>query len=301
MARDMRVFGSAPEYTLEQYQERFKEHFMFKRENGIIEVKMHTEGDSPRWSPGQYMSVSQVLQVVGADPENECIIITAAGDRWLGGTDPRWGDYINEKFRTDRQEFSDVTYDFMYKYGIRILQNLVFDIDVPTIGAINGPSPGHLEFPLVCDITISADDVTFKDLHFDPVIAGMSPGDGLFLVYQKLFGLKKANYMVYTASAGTEVTAKEALDRDIINEVLPKEEILPRAWELARLIMKTPRVARRLTHESMVRPWRRILVNDANLQFSQECWAYTITGPVRDTTYDYDYAKGEYENQAKKQ
>ena len=28
--------------TLEEYSERFKDFFHFKRENGIIEVKMHT-------------------------------------------------------------------------------------------------------------------------------------------------------------------------------------------------------------------------------------------------------------------
>ena len=34
---------------LDEYQDRFKEHFMMKRENGILEIRMHTQGGEAKW------------------------------------------------------------------------------------------------------------------------------------------------------------------------------------------------------------------------------------------------------------
>jgi hypothetical protein len=35
---------------LEEYAERFKDFFKFKRENGILEVRMHTNDGPVKWS-----------------------------------------------------------------------------------------------------------------------------------------------------------------------------------------------------------------------------------------------------------
>ncbi|MEU8196618.1 hypothetical protein AB0C10_22825 [Microbispora amethystogenes] len=44
--------------------------------------------------------------------------------------------------------------------------------------------------------------------------------------------------------------------------MLPPERLLPRAWEIAERIMRSPRAARRLTHAIVQRPWKRRLVDD---------------------------------------
>jgi len=51
--------------------------------------------------------------------------------------------------------------------------------------------------------------------------------------------------------------------------VLPADRLLPRAWEIARAIMKAPRTAR-LTHAIAQRPWKRRLVQDPGLGVAHE-------------------------------
>ena len=46
----MAINSYYPVPKLEEYSERFKEFFLFKRENGILEVKMHTKGGPVKWS-----------------------------------------------------------------------------------------------------------------------------------------------------------------------------------------------------------------------------------------------------------
>ena len=46
----MAINSYYPVPKLEEYSERFKDFFSFKRENGILEVKMHTNGGPVKWS-----------------------------------------------------------------------------------------------------------------------------------------------------------------------------------------------------------------------------------------------------------
>jgi enoyl-CoA hydratase/carnithine racemase len=126
----------------------------------------------------------------------------------------------------------------------------------PTIAAINGPSLAHIEFALLCDITLCSETATIMDPHF---LTGVAPGDGPQLGLQELIGTKRASYYLYT---GNGITAQEALSPGLVNETLPAERLLPRAWEIAEMMMRRPRAARRLTHAIVARPWKRRLVQD---------------------------------------
>jgi enoyl-CoA hydratase/carnithine racemase len=104
----------------------------------------------------------------------------------------------------------------------------LLDIEVPMISAINGPALRHSEMPLLCDIVLAADDVTFQDsAHF---INGLIPGDGMHVVYPLLLGLNRGRYFLLT---GQTIGASQALELGLVSEVLPRAELLPRAWILA--------------------------------------------------------------------
>ena len=52
--------------TLEEYSERFKNFFKFKRsEDGILEVKMHTFGGHVHWSYQMHHAISELWTAVG--------------------------------------------------------------------------------------------------------------------------------------------------------------------------------------------------------------------------------------------
>ena len=100
--------------------------------------------------------------------------------------------------------------------------------------------------------------------HFE---IGLVPGDGQGLVFQELLGLKRAAYYMYTAD---KIDAATALDLGLVNEVLPVQDLLPRAHAIAAKIMEQPRATRRLTASVIRRPWKRLLVQDLGYHMAHE-------------------------------
>jgi enoyl-CoA hydratase/carnithine racemase len=125
-------------------------------------------------------------------------------------------------------------WDKTYWEGKHLLTNLL-DIEVPMISAINGPALRHSEIPLLCDIVLAADDATFQDsAHFPN---SLTPGDGMHIVYPLLLGLNRGRYFLLT---GQELDAQKAQELGLVAEVMPRDRLLPRAWELAQELAKRP-------------------------------------------------------------
>ncbi|WP_329175710.1 enoyl-CoA hydratase/isomerase family protein [Streptomyces sp. NBC_01477] len=247
-----------PTPRFEDYAEKYADHFVMTRRDGIIELRMHTRGGPAVYGMGMHNAWGQAWQEVGSDPDNEVVVLTGTGDAWLAPGDPsRLGELMREP-RPDNFAYRT------YLDAMKLLENLAFAIDVPTIAAVNGPGAGHTEFALLCDITLCSQDAVFADTH---LAAGVAPGDGMHLALQELLGTKRAAYHLYT---GAPIDATAALDLGLVNEVLPTEELLPRAWQLAEAIRSRPKAARRLTHAIVARPWKRRLVQDFGFGLAHE-------------------------------
>ncbi len=254
----------------ESYRERFAEHFVMTRDNGVIEVRMHEDGKPPRWSYELHRALPQMFAAVGADRENELLIITGTGDRWLGE------GFNEESFGISHEEFLRRCYDIWYVDATKLQENNIWAIDIPVIAAINGPGH-HFEIALLADLTICTDDVRFMEAH---IPLGMVPGDGQFLVYQELLGIKRANYL---ALANGGVDAAEALQFGLVNEVMDRDRLMPRARELATQIMRSSRVVRRMTTQLARRRWKRLFTNDFNMHFGCEIFAATVSEHSHDS------------------
>ena len=247
---------------LDEYQELFKDFFAFKREKGILEIRMHTDGKEAKWSKELHRALPQIFPIIGADRKNEVIILTGTGDFWLREFNKEsWAE-----IEKDNETFRKENYDWEYLDAHKLCENLLWNIDVPIISVINGPG-FHTEFPLLCDITLCADTTKFFEGHLK---VGLVPGDGQFLVFQKLLGLKRANWFMYTAES---FDAKQALEWGVVNEVHSKDKLIDRAWELAGDMMKLDRVTRRVTAAVARRYWKRIFTDDFSHHVTSEMYA----------------------------
>ena len=122
------------------------------------------------------------------------------------------------------------------------------------ISAINGPALRHSELPLLCDIVLASEDVVFQDsAHFPN---GLVPGDGMHIVYPLLMGTNRARYFLLT---GQVLSAQEAQEIGLVNEVLPKREVLPRAWALAEQLAQRPPLTLRYTRVVLTLHIKRLL------------------------------------------
>ena len=73
-----------PTPKFDEYKEFFKDFYkMERREDGVILVQAHTRGGSIQLSVENHRSLGQMLKVVGADPENEIMILTGSGEDFM--------------------------------------------------------------------------------------------------------------------------------------------------------------------------------------------------------------------------
>ncbi len=238
-----------PDPKFDDYQEVFKDNYkMERRDDGVILVQSHIEGGPIQLSVENHRSVAQVFKTVGADPENEVMIFTGTGDDFMMEPDPNG-------FEIEKEDLNYWAYEYAFKDGRVNLYSLLNDLEIPTIGALNGPG-FHTELCLMCDLTICSEDAIIFDLHYD---IGSVPGDGINVCFQELLGTKRAAYALLTGQA---IDAQQALDWGMVNEVVPKDKLLERSYELADQIMSQPRTTRRMTTQVVRRPWKRRMTDD---------------------------------------
>lgn len=257
----MSLTSFVPTPKFEEYSERFKEHYKLERRaDGVILVRAHTKGGPIQLSVENHRSVGQLFKTLGADPENEIMIFTGTGEDFMMEADP-------EGFRLEKEDLAYWAYEYAYKDGRINVSSLINDLEIPTIGVLNGPG-FHTEICLMCDLTICSEDAILYDLHYD---IGSVPGDGIHSCFQELLGVKRAAYALLTGQA---IDAKTALEYGMVNEVVPTGKLLERAWQLADHIMTQPRTTRRLTTQIVRRPWRQRISNDLDGGFGIQMFAH---------------------------
>ncbi|MCB1516456.1 MAG: enoyl-CoA hydratase/isomerase family protein [Hyphomicrobiaceae bacterium] len=250
-----------PTPKFEDYKETFKDFFkLTRRDDGVILAEAHTLGGPIQLSVQNHRALGQMLKVIGADPENEILILTGSGEEFMMDSDP-------EGFALEEADMEYWAYEYAYKDGRINVSSLINDLEIPTIGIFNGHG-FHSEIVLMCDITIAAEDATIFDLHYD---IGSVPADGIHNCFQELLGVKRAAYALLTGEA---ITAQKALEWGMVNEIMPRDQLIARAYKLADHIMTQPRTTRRLTTQIVRRPWKQRIVNDLDGGFGIQMFGH---------------------------
>jgi enoyl-CoA hydratase/carnithine racemase len=233
----------------ESYASKYK-NIALTRRDGILEVRLHANGGPLKWGAletSAHAQLGEAFYNIGRDPENRIVILTGTGDAFLaefamdelgdGGPNPDYWDRI-------------------YVEGKDLLMNLL-DIPVPVIGAVNGPAFIHAELVTMSDVVIASDTAVFADLAHFP--GGTVPGDGAHIWWQMLLGINRGRYFHLT---GQQIPAAEALALGIVGEVLPKDRLMARAWELAEQLSKQPTLTLRYTRTCFTQHIKRRMQDD---------------------------------------
>jgi enoyl-CoA hydratase/carnithine racemase len=228
----------------EEYQNKYTS-ISLERQDGILQMTLHTQGKPVQWGPVIQAELVDCFTLIGADRDNRIIIMTGTGDEFSG---PR-----AEPGRSFYREVShSITADLLDRihWNAHRLMTRLLDIEVPMIAIVNGPAMRHSELPLMCDIVIASEDATFEDsAHFK--LASQTPGDGIGIVYTMLLGLNRARYFTLM---GEVIGAKAAKELGLVSELMPRERLLPRAWEIARELAKKNDLLLRYTRVTMIQP-----------------------------------------------
>src|SRR5262245_63899573 len=85
----------------EDYREKYAAYFKLERQNGILQVQMHTKGGPVMYGLSIHNAWSQLWLDVGNDPDNEVLIFGGAGDKWIGGVDPGFAAHLLHEMPAD--------------------------------------------------------------------------------------------------------------------------------------------------------------------------------------------------------
>lgn len=229
--------------TFSEYSTKYS-NITMKREEGILEMRFHTDDGPLRWNLQAHGELERAFLDVGRDKNNEVIIITGSGTEFSGPAVTPGGHRMSGTM-------DSTGWDTLYWEGKHLLMNLL-NIEVPVISAVNGPATRHAEIAVLSDIVLAAENATFQDsAHFN---GGLVPGDGVHVVFPMLMGTNRGRYFLLT---GQVLSAQQAMDFGLVNEVHRSEELLPRAWSLARQLMLQSKLVRRYTRVMLTQDIKR--------------------------------------------
>jgi len=245
------------------------EHYKFELSpEGILLMQCHT-GDGPlQWFWESHDSMADAFADIAGDrDEIKCVIHTGTGDSY----NALWGKPVTESGAPLYNAYADAEgveiMDEKSWFGRMIIENLLA-INVPVVAAVNGPCTMHSEVPLLMDIVLASDDTYFQDLSHFP--RGMVPGDGQHVVWDALVGPSRSRYFLFM---GHKLTAQEAKEWGVVHEVLPRDELLDRAWEIARQISMRPPIVNRNTKYVLTQSLRRAFLDELHHGLQAEMWA----------------------------
>ena len=178
----------------------------------------------------------EACQRIAADPGVKVVILTGAGSAFSSGGN------VKDMQRYSRDAVPPMPIRDEYRNGIQRLPLALYNLEVPTIAAVNGAAIGAgCDLACMCDIRIAADSAKFAESF---VKVGIVPGDGGAWLLPRAVGMSKAAEMSFTGEA---IDAREALACGLVSRVVPAGELLDAARDLARRIATNPGPTLRLT------------------------------------------------------
>ena len=188
--------------------------------SGTYEFIIYEKADRVAWitlnrpdalnaqSDGLRLELVDALEQASDDEEVFVVVITGSGDKaFSAGADV--AQYVTRV----------PSYVVAQKYILRPFE-LIRNMTKPVVACVNGLALGAgCELMISCDIIIAADDVKIGQTE---IRVGLIPGGGGTQVLPRLVGEKKAKELIFT---GRMITAQEAKDLGIINQVVPREQL----------------------------------------------------------------------------
>ena len=172
--------------------------------------------------------ISAAFEGIRDDFETKVVILTGSGEKaFVAGADIKEFAHFNGAEGTE-----------LAKEGHMKVFNLIEEFPKPVIAAVNGFAlGGGLELAMSAHVRIASDNAR---MGLPETSLGVIPGYGGTQRLPQLIGKGRALEMIFSAKM---IDAATALEYGLVNRVVPQEELLGAAEEMARSFMKNSIVA----------------------------------------------------------
>ncbi|MFJ2684318.1 crotonase/enoyl-CoA hydratase family protein [Pseudomonas sp. NPDC087342] len=215
------------------------EFINYQQHGGIVTLTLQDPDQHNALSTQvQFNEFTDVCARINRDSSVHVVILTGAGKSFCAGGNVKDMKHRQGLFAGDPYELRD-----SYRHGIQQIPLAVYNLEVPTIAAVNGAAIGAgCDLALMCDIRIASNTARFAESF---VRLGIVPGDGgAWLLPRALNNLSRAYELSFT---GEVIDAAKALDYGLVSAVVDPEDLLAAANGLADRIAANPAHALRMT------------------------------------------------------
>jgi len=239
------------------------EDLLLEIQDGIATVTLNAPKKMNALTMGIRKSLVQVSADLSANDDVRVVIVTGEGRGFCAGGDLSGDGRTTERNRQQLIEFLGPD------HGAHTL----FTLDKPVIAAINGACVGAgLSLALSADIRIASDEARFGAVF---VLRAFSPDCGITYWLPRVVGTAKALEMMFT---GDIISATEAKDLGILSQVVPHDDLMKTAIDLAgKIAQQAPfsvEMAKRMVYAGHRDGWDR--------HIEVESIANRITGQTED-------------------
>ncbi len=200
----------------------------WEQAGGVGRITLNRPESLNAWSAQLGTELRQAVNEDAAAETVRAVLVTGAGRAFSSGADLKEGfEPDPDDGRPDvARELHEVYHPIMV--GIRRLEK-------PVLAAVNGPAVGiGLSLALACDLVLVAESA-FLGLGF--VNIGLMPDGGSTMFVPAAVGKARAFQMAFL---GERVSARQALDWGLVNEVHADDELMHAAKALSERLARGP-------------------------------------------------------------
>jgi enoyl-CoA hydratase/carnithine racemase len=223
-------------------------HLTYDLKNHVAVVTLNRPEVRNALNARAYADLETVFRHIQSDNEVRAVVLTGADPAFCSGED------VKQMMTGPQREQSQARLTAV-RPRLTPAAAAVLDCDRPIIAAVNGVAVGWgMELSLFADIRIASERAQFGEIF---VKRGLVTDVGGMMILPRLVGPQKAAELLYT---GDVIDAREAARIGLVARVLPHDEFLGDALQLAMKIAANPPLAVRHMKEGL----RQASVRDAH-------------------------------------
>jgi naphthoate synthase len=230
------------------------ETILYVEDGPIGTITLNRPDDGNMFTPKMCLEVRDCINEIRRETRTRVIVLTGAGDKFfcIGG----------------RKEGMQDTLLYAGVLPVMDMYESIERLQKPVIASVNGFAVGGGNvLQMICDLTVAKESAIFRQVG--PMMGSFDAGYGTWYL-EDLVGKKKAKEIWF---ANPKMTAREALQLGLVNQVVPDAELAAATRTLALEIakrgsfalasVKTAFLARhggvaglsRMAHDLLLRPY----------------------------------------------